>query len=512
MNIFKMTPTKSDYIIPLILFLCALVIYGYNLEGQPRHGDEINYLGWAGNYIHLINNGDLANSCLISIDNCNSLYHIPAHGATYSPLRMILIGFPLSLEHQDTGNFYDWSCYWFTCYNFHDAPTVEQMAAGRLLSPIFGSLTIVIAFLIGKILYNRYLGLTFSVLFLFYNLWVWYSRTIMTEVHYIFFSMLALLLLLHSFKSGHLKIRYFILSTVSFGCALTSKLLSIEFLPLLISIIIVNYFPNSSKNTNKEKIIKMTMIVAVFLLLSVFSFLLTQPGFYKDPLVQIKTIKSDMDNYNRDVWFIAYPTIQGIQPTRILLLFHYTLFPSPIEHQIPGAYPNSIFKIGWNSPPTNSSLPITIFFFIGFAYLIQKIKNLKNCKSEVLMLSWFVSTFILTLMIARDFSLERYLLPFLLSIIIISTYGLWNFIKNITSNKIKTVFTLHFLFAHSITSMYYWKEFYQSPGTFWTNPLPYGTLQESLINPLTLFVNITFVIFVIYLTTIKFRQKIKIRS
>jgi Dolichyl-phosphate-mannose-protein mannosyltransferase len=512
MNFPQILHTKSDYIIPVILFLCALMIYGYNLEGQPRHGDEINYLGWAGNYIHLINNGELANSCLISIDNCNSLYHIPAHGATYSPLRMILIGFPLSLEHQDVGNFYDWSCYWFTCYNFHDAPTVQQMAAGRLLSPVFGALTIVIAFLIGKILYNRYLGLTFSILFLFYNLWVWYSRTIMTEVHYIFFSMLALFLLLYSFKSGNLKVKYFILSTISFGCALTSKLLSVEFLPLLITIIIVNYFFIPSKINKRKKVIKTALIVSVFFLLSIFSFLLTQPGFYKDPLAQIKTIKSDMDNYNRDVWFIAYPTIQGIQPTRILLLFHYTLFPSPIEHQIPGAYPNSIFNIEWDNPPTNSSIPITIFFFIGFAYIIQKIRNLKDCKSEVLMASWFFSTLILTLMIARDFSLERYLLPFLLSIIIIAAYGLWNFVKNLTSNRIKTAFTIHFFISHALTSMYYWKEFYQSPGIFWTNPLSYGTLQESLINPLTLFVNVTFVAFIIYLTATKFRQKVEIRT
>ena len=144
MTITVLTSKKSRYIIPLVLFLGSLLIYSYNLEGQPRHGDEINYLGWAGNYIHLINNGDLANPCLISIDNCNSLYHIPAHGATYSPLRMILIGFPLSLEHQDTGNYYDWSCYWFSCYDFHKAPTVEQMTAGRLLSPVFGALTVVV--------------------------------------------------------------------------------------------------------------------------------------------------------------------------------------------------------------------------------------------------------------------------------------------------------------------------------------------------------------------------------
>jgi 4-amino-4-deoxy-L-arabinose transferase-like glycosyltransferase len=385
------------------------------------------------------------------------------------------------------------------------------MAAGRLLSPVFGALTIVVAFLVGKILFNRYVGFAFSLLFLFYNLWVWYSRTIMTEVHYIFFSMLSLLLLLYSFRTGHLKIKYFILSTISFGCAITSKLLSVEFLPLFATIIITNYFFNSSKtNSYTKKLVKIISVISVFFLLSIFSFLLTQPGFYKDPLLQIKTIKSDMDNYNRDVWFIAYPTIQGIQPTRMISLFHYTLFPSPIQHQIPGAYPNSTFNLGWNNPPTNSSIPITIFFFIGFAYLIQKIRRSRDCKSEILILSWFVSTFILTLMIARDFSLERYLLPFLLAIIFIASYGFWNFIKNIPSRKIKISFAAYFLFVHAVTSMSYWQKIYQSPGTFWTNPLPYGTLQESLVNPFTLFVNLTFIVFFIYIILIRFRVKVSV--
>jgi len=480
------------------------------LEGQPRHGDEINYLGWAGNYIHLINNGDFSNSCLTSIDHCNSLYHIPAHGATYSPLRMILIGFPLSLAHQDTGDYYDWSCYWFTCYNFHNAPTVSQMAAGRMFSPIFGALTIVVSFLIGKVLFNRYVGIIFSLLFLFYNLWIWYSRTIITEVHYIFFSMLALLFLLYSFKNGHTKIKYLIFSGIAFGCALTSKLLAVEFSFLFIGIILLNSICQKQSDVGTKRILKICLLIFAFFSIAIFSFLLTEPGFYKNPLLQIVTMKTDMDNYNRDVWFIAYPTIQGLQPTRMLLLFHYALFPSPIDHQIPGAYPNSTFNIGWNGPPTNSSIPLTIFFIMGFGYLIQKMRRFRDCIPETLCLIWFVSTFVMTLMIARDLSLERYLLPFLISIISIGSYGLWNFTKNISNNKIKITFIAYFLFAHAVTSMYYWQKIYLSPNTFWTNPLPYGTLQESLANPFTLFVNSTFLIFFIYLLVIRFRNKTRI--
>jgi len=511
MSVRYISDVRSGYIMAMVLFLGAFIIYAYNLEGQPRHGDEINYLGWAGNYVHLIKNGDFSNPCLISIDSCNFLYHIPAHGATYSPLRMILIGFPLSLNHS-TGDYYDWSCYWFTCYNAHSAPTVEQMAAGRMLSPIFGALTIVISFLIGRILFNRYIGIIFSLLFLFYNLWVWYSRTIMTEVHYIFFSMLALLLLLYSFKTDHLKKKYFIFSGIAYGCAFTSKLLSVEFSFLFAGIILLNclFQRKTGLTLDKKHILKISLTILAFFLIAIFAFLLTEPGFYKNPLLQITTMKTDMDNYNRDVWFIAYPTIQGLQPTRMLALFHYVLFPSPIEHQIPGAYPNSTFNISWNSPPTNSSIPMTIFFFIGFAYLIQNVRRFKDCIPEALVLIWFVSTFIMTLMIARDLSLERYLLPFLISIIIIASYGFLNVIKNISKMKVKISFTIYFLFTHAITSMSFWQKIYLSPGTFWTNPLPYGTLQESLTNPFILIINIIFVLFFIGLAIIQIKNKSKV--
>lgn len=498
---------NRQYTIIPILFAIAILIYSYNLEGQPRHGDEINYLGWAGNYIHLINKGDLANPCLVSIDNCDLLYHIPAHGATYSPLRMVLIGFPLSLAHQENGDYHDWSCYWFSCYDFHHAPTIQQMAAGRLLSPVFGALTIVVAYLVGKALFNRNVGLLFSVFFMFYNLWIWYSRTIMTEVHYIFFSMLALLLLLYAFRSERIKIKYFISSGIAFGCALSSKLLSVEFAILFSGIILFFGITPKRQDHASKKIIMISLLVVIFFAIAIFAFLLTEPGFYKNPVSQIISMKSDMDNYNRDVWFIAYPTTQGLHPIRMLLLFNYALFPSPIEHTIPGAYPNSTFNLGWNNPQTNSSIPMTLFFVIGLGYAVNKIRKRNNCISEILLITWFVSTFFTTLMIARDLSLERYLLPFLLSIVMISSYGLWNFAREM-NKKIQIALVASAILAHAATSLSYWQNIYMSPGTFWTNPLPYGTLQESIANIPTLAVNVVLLAFFALVVTRKVRTKI----
>jgi hypothetical protein len=143
--------------------------------------------------------------------------------------------------------------------------------------------------------------------------------------------------------------------------------------------------------------------------------------------------------------------------------------------------------------------------------MIQKLKKIKDCIPEILLLIWFISTFIMTLMIARDLSLERYLLPFLVSIIFIASYGFWNFIKSISNNKTKIIFTTCFLIAHAVTSMSYWQKFYLSPGTFWTNPIAYGTLQESLANPFTLFVNTIFTVFFVYLVVIRFQGSAKLQ-
>ena len=495
---------KFHYIIPIALFLSSFLVYSYNLEGQPWHGDEIVYLAQAGEYVHLIKNGIFGDSCLISIDNCNYLFHIPAYGLTYSPLRNILIGFPMDVKSEDVGKFYNWSCYW-QCYIRDMGPTVNEMTTARTLSPFFGALTVTISFLIGKILFNRNVGIIASLLFLFYDIWLWHSRTIMTEVHYIFFSMLSLLLLLYAFKTGSMRIKYFISSAVSFGLALTSKLLSIEFAGLFIGIILFSIlFKKTDSGNGKRDIPKIGLSIFLFFTISVFSLFLTEPGFYENPLKQISVMKTHMDNYNRDVWYIGYPTIQRVQINTLLTVFHYALFPSFVEKQITESHTNH--NLGETSQ-TYSSIPLTIFFLVGIGYLIYRVRKFKNFVSETLLLIWFISTLVLSLAMAKDFSLERYLLPLGISIIFIASYGLWNFIKDISHNKIKIIFVIYAIFTHFVTTLSYWQKIYFSPGTIWTDPLNYGTLQESLDNTFGIVVNSIFVAFILFMIIIRFRDK-----
>lgn len=509
MKLVHFINTNSNYIIPIMLFLGSFLLYSYNLEGQPWHGDEVVYLSWAGNYIHLIKEGDFANPCLVSLDNCHLLYHIPAFGMTYSPLRNLLIGFPMDLRHEDSGYFNIWACYW-QCPDHTSLPTVQEFTAGRLLSPFFGALTIVISFLIGKFFFNKYVGIIFSLLFLFYDLWLWYSRSVMTEVHYVFFTMLSLLLLLYAFKTGHLKIRYLILSAITFGFAFTSKMLSVEFSGLFLGIILfgVLFKKEAGSTFGKGHVPKICLSVFLFLTITVLSFFLTLPGFYQNPLHQIAVTKSDMDNYNHDVWFIGYPTIHGIQIKNMITVFHYALLPSFIEQQILEPNSSPFGKLSLISPLTYSSVPLSIFFFIGLGYLIYRVRKFKNYAQDGVVLIWFISTFIFTLLMVKDFSQERYLLPLLISIIFIASYGFWNFINGMTHNKTKIAFAVCFVFAHSVTALLDWQKFYFSPATTWTSPLTFGTLQGSLDNSFTFAVNATFVGLLLFMVAILFRERI----
>ena len=329
----------------------------------------------------------------------------------------------------------------------------------------------------------------------------------MTEVHYVFFSMLSFLLLLCAVRKEGLKLKYLIASAVSFGLALSTKILAVEFSVLFLGIIIFGVFSKYKPGYSKRNILKIMFSIFIFFSVSGLSLFLTEPGFYHNPINAITLMKSDMDNYNRDVWYIGYPTIHGIQFDRILVLFHYTIFPSFIEKQVSDPHLNLNGSFGWTFPPTFSSIPLSIFFFIGLGFLVNRVFRSRTWSSEAVLLLWFASTFLFTLLIARDFSLERYLLPFLISIIFIASYGLWAFIKNVTDNKTKIVFSIYFIFVHLMTSLSYWQKIYFSPETTWVNPLHYGTLQESFDYILTFMLNVIFVGFLLYIAIIQIRHR-----
>jgi len=241
----KSKQSKYNFIIPALLLISSFSLYSYNLEGQSPHGDELLYLSWGGVFFDSLKEGDLNSPCLKNLRDCELLFSPEDKFGTgfhlsYTPLRNFFVGFGQYLTTgENKGDFYEWSCKWYPCWDNEYIPSREELSSGRFFSAIFGSLTIVVAFFIGKTLFNRTTGLFFSLMLLFLSLWVVNSRIIMSEVYLYFFILLSILFLLKSFKkeNNHWKL-FFIFSAISFGIALNIKVIGIEMIiPILVLIL-----------------------------------------------------------------------------------------------------------------------------------------------------------------------------------------------------------------------------------------------------------------------------------
>jgi len=492
------------YLIPILLLIGSFVMYSYNLEGQPQHVDEIWYLPWGGVYFDLIKKGDFNNPCLKTLADCELLYQhgLKGYEVNYTPIRNFFVGFSYYLTTADMkGDYYAWSCVqWTPCWDPEKAPTTEDYSAGRFFSPIFGSLTIVLAFLIGKNLFNRTTGLFFSLSLLFYSLWLVNSRLLMTEVYLYFFIVLSIFLLLKSFKkeNNHRKL-FFILGAISFGFALNVKLIAIELvIPILLMILFYDSF-NEKLNfrffKNKKNVLKIISLLLVFFVISSIAFLATYPKYYDDTWNQILKINDE----ESEIGFASFPTAEKNYLFQTLITLQVTLLPylmdSYIHDVFPNEFENTRLTINWVEPiglPANySTIPLSLFFFIGLITLIRKIKT-RNLKfSEFALLVWFFGVFIFTLLTVDDPTIERYYLTIMFPIILIASYALGNFIKQIQNQKEKILFFMSFMITHSLYIISFFDKIYFS-SAYWGNPLPVSS-QLSLIDPLVYVSTIIFV-------------------
>jgi len=503
------------YLIPILLFSSSFVLYSYNLEGQPSHGDEFLYLSWGGVFFDSLKEGDFDNPCLKKLADCELLFSPEgelgrAFEVSYTPIRNFFVGFGQFLTTgENRGDFYEWSCIWSPCYDGIFWPTPEEFSSGRFFSPIFGSLTIVLAFFIGKILFNRTTGLFFSLILLFYSLWLVNSRLIMSEVYLYFFLLLSILFLLKSFKkeNNHRKL-FFILGAITFGIALNIKLFAIELvIPILAMILFYDSF-NEKLNfkffKNRKNILKVISLTLIFFVISSISFVATFPRYYDDTLNQITEIRQG--SY---LVFASFPTAEKNYLYRTLVTLQVVLLPYLMDSYAHDIFPDEAQKMHMTKsrgdPQNFSTIPLSLFFFIGLIYMINKIKT-RNLKfSEFALLVWFTSLFIfVTLFIDRPF-VERYYLPLMFPVILIASYALWKFIKQIQNQKEKILFFMSFIIAHSLYIITFSDTIYFSSSMHLMplgNTLPVSS-QLSLIEPLVYVSSIVFVVIfvIVYLRT-----------
>jgi len=511
---------QKSYLIPILLLICSFVIYSYNLGEQPWYRlDEPLYLAWGGVYFDLIKKGDFNNPCTIGLHECELLYsefRITETGERFYvsevsyTLRNFFVGFGQYLTTgENKGHFYEWSCSEYPCYFTEPLPSRDEYYSGRFFSAIFGSLTVVVAFFIGKILFNRITGLFFSLILLFYSLWLVYSRLIMSEVYVHFFILLSILLLLQSFKKeNNHRIPFFIFGAISFGIAINIKPVAIELvIPILIMILFYDSF-NEKLNfrffKNGKNVLKVISLVLIFFVISSVTFVATYPRYHDNILDDLLK--------NRDrltvTGFTSLPTTEKNYLFQTLATLQVTLLPYLMDSYIHDVFSDEVGKTKlWmekglsgaqESPSNYSTIPLSLFFFIGLICLIRKIKN-RNLKfSEFALLVWFTSLFIFTVLVVNEPTVERFYLPPMFPIILIASYALGKFIKQIQNQKEKILFFMLCIIAHSLYIISFFDKIYFSH-TMWESPLPVWS-QLSLNDPLVylssmIFVGISFLIY-----------------
>jgi len=319
----------------------------------------------------------------------------------------------------------------------------------------------------------------------------------MSEVYLYFFILLSILFLLKSFKkeTKH-RIALFILAAISFGFAINVKPIAFQMI-IPITIMILFYYSFNEKLNfkffkNKKNIFKVISLVVIFFVISSITFVAAFPRYYDDPVNQMLTITEG----SREIgMFATFPTLEKNYFYRLLLTSHVIFFPHFMDSYFYESFPvesrNS--ALGEGFPFNYSTIPLTLFFFIGIIYIIQKIKKRNLNFSEFALLIWFTSLFILTVLFVDFRPVDRFYLGPFFPLILIASYGLWNFIQQIQNQKGKILFFISFIIAHSLYLIPQLGEIYHSTTFWWRNPLPVSS-ELSLNEPLVYVSSIVFVI------------------
>ena len=253
----------------------------------------------------------------------------------------------------------------------------------------------------------------------------------------------------------------------------------------------------------------LVFFVVIFFIISSTSFIVFSPKYYDDPLSQTsETLKQG------DFGFISFPSIHNDNIFRTLATYHTTLIPYSFDYydlnskEVPYSLSNTV-------PFTYTSVPLALFFFVGMGYLLNSIYRKKLIFSEFILLIWFSSLFILTILTVSSFWVERFYVPLFFPILFIASYGIYLFIKKIKNKKIQISFFVFFIFTHIVTTLNFWNVLYQSPDERWGNPLTEMNLQTAFENPVVIVSSLLFVIWYIFIvinTNFKKKDELKLKK
>jgi hypothetical protein len=509
---------KKFFLLLIIIFVGSYTVLGFNIEGQGIDIDEMFHHGFAMSYFDLTKEGKILDPCITGKGTCK-LIDLTCAGqiqwlASGGMIKGILVGLGDYFFHDGERIYYASEDVQQPCRPIHNGveipgvniPTQSELGAARFFSPIFGAMTIVLAFLIGKILFNRFTGIIFSIILLFHGLWIHHSRIIISEVYVNFFMILTVFLLLYALNSKEkLKIKYLIFGGITFALAINTKVTSLEILPFLIMIIIfrgpIQEKMNFKKFKNKIFIQKSLLFIGIFLGVLIISLFTTFPFYWIDPIgqmiVQYNVAFSDEYGAITEPWShtkkIFLPFVESATIIPIIDTYYHIFSPENIPESAKNGH-------------TFSSIPLSLFFIIGIGYLVLKIKRNNLLFSEFLILVWLGSIHVFLSLTLESYNTSRHFIPIIFPMILIMSYGLWRFLKNFSYSKTRTFFISMVIFCHAITILIFTELIYFKPDMIWIMP-SIITFRDALSNPIVLYSGIIFIIFFSYMTFKKIKLK-----
>jgi len=524
--IFLLQENKRNSIIfSIILFVVSYSVLSFNLENQGISLDEVYHHGNAMGYFDLVMEGKISDPCFTGKGECD-LFNLPCmaqgentmHWITHGGLfKAMFAGFGDYL-FSDSERVYYSSVYVEPCRPLHkggletgiairgeNIPTQSELAAGRFFTPIFGSLTVVIGFFLGKLLFNRFVGLSFSVVIIFHSLWMHFSRTLNPEVYTNFLIILSIFLILYGLQpQKKSQLKYLILSAITFALAINSRLTSFEILPFLIIVILFresfDVKINFTKLKNKRFAIKSFLLILIFIGVLFSSIFLTFPFYYPDPIGQLMLQYDTAMKYenlnapSEHLKKVFLPMVESATIAPIIDGYYYIFSPDSIPRSAQYGH-------------TFSSIPLSIFFVVGMVYLFLKIIRKDLLYSEFLIIFWYLTIYTILSLVMESYNLTRHFIPIIFPMSIIMGYGFWHFLKFFKHKKTKIVFFGIFIFSHAVTFLTFWEWIYFSPNIVWDLPTEVSLLK-SLSNPEVFYSGIVFLVafFIIF----GYKMKLKI--
>ena len=489
--------TKIFIIIPILLFLSAFSIFSYNLDKMPWNGDEVMYYYPAHvNYFGLILEGDLFNECWKDRSNCEQTGEKSAgfdpdrlsglkfkiESFPYYPTQLppiILVGTSVALF----GN------------NDDLAFSYENLTSARLVSTVLGALIVVFVFYIGKLLFNRFVGISFALLVLFHGLVIFNSRLIMLEIFAHFLLIFSFLLFIKSISNGKINLKILLFSAALCSLGLTTKFYEVVALvPIVITLIILrnDFRKKIDKHLIRNRFFTNSLPISLlFCVIVAGVFFIPQPFFWDQPIEQLNMLKGSVDVYapfnppfspevqpHYNVGAIVSATIAPIAD-----LYCYNFSDDCPNFGGPGNTVISNF----------STVPLTALFIIGIGFLVVDLRKKNFEFSKLILVSWYFLTFLMLALTIDSYQYDRYWIGLFFPMMFIASYGTYRLTKNLNKSITFTFLAVSIL-THALSVFIFWEILYGGPTLVLQPPFPIS-LQESITIPLIYSFNIIFCIF-----------------